>query len=91
MKHTTGIARRRFLKEVGGAAIAMPFFVRNLISAPPSGRVRHASFGANGMAFSDLSNFLAHPNVDLVCVADVDTSRYSKLKAKLAKDKVPAD
>ena len=57
--------------------------VRNLLSAPPSNRVRHAGFGANGQAGNDLLSFAAHPNVDIVCVAEVDLARMNFLKEKL--------
>jgi predicted dehydrogenase len=62
------------------AVLAAPFFVRNLISKPPSDRVRLASFGANGMAWATLHGIATHPQVDLVCVADVDTTRQGRVK-----------
>jgi predicted dehydrogenase len=77
--HTT---RRSFLRTLGVAGTVAPAFVRNLISAPPSGRVRLASFGANGMAWSDVTGHLAHPKVDLVTVAEVDSRRLDKLAAR---------
>jgi predicted dehydrogenase len=72
-------SRRRFLKQLGAAGVAVPMMARTLISAPPSGRVRHASFGANGMAGGDMLAFATLPNVDLICVAEVDTSRLGML------------
>jgi predicted dehydrogenase len=71
--------RRNFLRQVGAAGLVAPAFVRHLISAPPSGKVRLASFGANGMAWSDLNSHLAHPNIELVTVAEVDLDRLGKL------------
>jgi len=62
------------------ALLAAPFFIRNLISAPPSGRVRLASFGANGMAWSTLNGIATHPSVDLISAADVDTARTQRVK-----------
>lgn len=73
-------SRRSFLKKAGIATLTAPLFVRNLMSAPPSGRIRHASFGAGGMAGADLRALASHPQVDLVAVADVDTSRFEQLK-----------
>jgi len=70
------------------AGMAAPFFIRHLISAPPSGRLRLASFGAHGMAFNTLSSIVSHPSVDLVAVAEVDSSRLDKLKAKYPDGKV---
>ena len=61
--------RRTFLKQAGAAAITAPMFVRNLASAPPSSRVRHASIGVGGMGGSDLGSISSHASVDIVCLA----------------------
>lgn len=61
--------------------MAAPFFLRHLISAPPSDRVRLASMGAAGMAYSTLHGIATHPSVELVCVADVDTARQGRVKS----------
>jgi hypothetical protein len=61
------VARRSFLLA--------PFFVREMLSKPPSGTVRLASFGGAGMAFSTLDGIASHPKVKLVCVAEVDSTR----------------
>lgn len=74
------VSRRSFLKAAAASAIAVPFYVRSLRSAPPSETVRHASFGASGMAHADLSAIAKAPNVQLVCVADVDTSKFGAIK-----------
>lgn len=71
--------RRSFLRHLGAAGLVAPAFVRNLISAPPSGKVRLAAFGANGMAWSDLNAHLTHPKIELVAVAEVDLDRLGKL------------
>lgn len=76
-------SRRLFLKQLGAVGFAAPLVARNLLSAPPSQRVRHASFGANGMAGGDMLAFAGLPNVDLVCVAEVDTNRLDMLKKNL--------
>ena len=60
--------------------LTAPFFIRHLISAPPSGRVRLASMGASGMAWATLNDIAKHPSVDLVSVADVDTARADRVK-----------
>jgi len=74
--------RRSFLRNTGSAALAAPFFIRELLSKPPSGTLRLASFGANGMAFSTLDGIASHPKVKLVCVAEVDSSRLDRVKKK---------
>jgi predicted dehydrogenase len=73
-------SRRTFLKHVGAATVAAPLFVRHLISAPPSRRVRHACFGAEGMGASDMGSLAGHPNVQIVCVAEVDTTRQARVR-----------
>src|ERR1041384_7653725 len=74
--------RRAFLKATAASSIAFPFFVPRLISAPPSDRVLHASFGAGGMARSDLTEITKHPNVQFVAVADVEPAKANDLKQK---------
>ncbi len=84
----TRTCRRSFLKHLGATGIAVPWFVRNLFSAPPSNRVRHASFGANGMAGGDMMSFAVLPNVQIVCVAEVDLGRLDLVKKHLPEGKV---
>src|SRR5262245_2270555 len=64
-------SRRAFLKQAGTAVIAAPMFVAHLESKPPSRRVRHASFGAEGMAGADIGSLTSHRDLQLVCVAEV--------------------
>jgi predicted dehydrogenase len=72
--------RRSFLLNATAAGIAAPFFLPKLISAPPSGIVRLASFGAGGMAFVTLQQLTTHPKVRLTCVSEVDSARLKQLK-----------
>jgi len=74
--------RRSFLRTLGSAGISAPFFVREMLSAPPSGTLRLASFGGGGMAWSTLDGIATHPKVKLACVADVDATRLDKVKQK---------
>jgi len=53
-----------------------------MLSAPPSGTLRLASFGGGGMAWSTLDGIATHPKVKLACVADVDATRLDKVKQK---------
>jgi predicted dehydrogenase len=79
--------RRGFISTFGTA----PFFVRNLISAPPSGKLRLASFGAAGMAYSTLDGIATHTNVTLACVAEVDSTRLPRMQKKYPDAKIYAD
>ncbi len=71
--------------------LAAPFFIRNLISAPPSSRVRLASMGASNMAWATLDGIATHPNVDLICVAEVDSTRTGRVTAKYPKARIHTD
>ena len=73
-------SRREFLRQAAVGAIAAPAFIRNLTAAPPSEVVRHASFGASGMAGADWGAIVSHPKVKLVCVAEVDLARAEDLR-----------
>jgi predicted dehydrogenase len=73
-------SRRAFLKGLGAAALAFPFVTSQLLANPPSRRVRHASFGAGGMAWADLTQIANCPNVDIVAVCDVDLSHLGDAK-----------
>jgi predicted dehydrogenase len=81
-------SRRSFLKKAAAAGLTAPLFVRNLLSAPPSGRVRHASFGADGMAAADLRSVASHASVQVVCADEVDTTRLTQVKKHFADAKI---
>jgi predicted dehydrogenase len=81
------VNRRSFLRNTAAA----PFFIRHLLSAPPSDKLRLASFGASGMAYYTLDGIARHANVTLACVAEVDSSRLTQLKQKYPDARVYAD
>ncbi len=81
------VSRRALLKS----AVTAPFFVRNLISAPPSDVVRLASFGAGGMAFVTLRMLATHPKVKVACVAEVNSTMLTQLKGQFDTAKVYED
>src|SRR5436190_20193877 len=78
MTRSAHASRRSFIKAAV-IGITAPYFIRNLRAAPPSETVRHASFGASGMAGADLGAITSHPNVRLVCVCDVDENHSAAL------------
>jgi predicted dehydrogenase len=82
MKNRHLLSRRSFLKSLGTAAAAMPFITHNLFAAPPSMRLRHASFGASGMAWSDLTQIAKCDNVEIVAICDVDLNKMGEAKTK---------
>jgi len=84
-------SRRSFLKAAAAGTLAAPFFSPRIFAAPASERVLHASFGASGMARSDLNTITSHPSVQLVAVADVEPSRADDLKKKWPELRVYSD
>src|ERR1051325_11617170 len=91
MTPTHSLTRRSFLKSIGAAALGAPFVTRGLMAQSPNGVIRHASFGAAGMAWSDLSEFSKFPYFKLVAVAEVDLNRTSELKKKFPDARIYQD
>jgi predicted dehydrogenase len=87
---TARISRRTALKRLTAAGILAPFAFR-LHAAAPSETVYHASFGANGMAGSDIGSLTTSKNLKLVAVADVDLSRTADVKKRFSDLKVYQD
>lgn len=83
--------RRSFLRQTAGAAVAAPFFVRNLLSKPPSDTLRVAAFGGDGMAYYTLDGIGRHKKVTIACVSEVDTARTEKVKQKYPNAKLYQD
>jgi predicted dehydrogenase len=84
-------SRRSFLRTVGAASLAVPSLTRTLRSNPPSGILRHASFGASGMAWADIQAITSSPFVRLVAVAEVDAARLAELRAWFPETRVYSD
>ena len=83
--------RRSFLKSVGTVALATPFVTRDLIARPPSQVLRHASFGAGGMAWEDLRQIAHFKQVELVAVADVDLRRTAGVRKEFPHARIYQD
>lgn len=84
-------SRRSFLRTGAFGAFAAPFITRNLIAAPPSERVIHASFGASGMAWADVTAIASAPNVTIAAVAEVDAARVADFRKKFPEARVYED
>lgn len=91
MKPNYQASRRSFLKHIGAAGLVAPFVTRGLLANPPSEKVRHANFGASGIAVNDLNSLSGHPNFQLMCVAEVDSRRLEFLQKKFPGTKVYED
>ena len=61
-------------------AMAAPFVFRHYTQAAPSETLNHASFGASGMAHSDIGSLTRSKNLKLVAVAEVDLNRVAAVK-----------
>jgi len=83
--------RRSFLKTLSTAALASPFVTHSLIARPPSSVLRHASFGAGGMAWEDIVQITKSKHVELVAVAEVDLNRAAELRKRFPQTRVYQD
>jgi predicted dehydrogenase len=87
-------SRRRFIRQfstgVAGVFCA-PAFIRNLRAQSPNGKIRHASFGCNGMALSDLTAIGSHPSVEMVAGCDVDLNRTKQFAQKFPEARIYQD
>jgi predicted dehydrogenase len=88
---TSRINRRTALKRLAAAGLSAPFVFRTHATAAPSETIYHASFGAAGMAGSDIGSLTASKNLKLVAVAEVDLGRIGDLKTRFPDVKVYQD
>ncbi|QNN24429.1 Gfo/Idh/MocA family oxidoreductase [Planctomycetales bacterium ZRK34] len=78
--------RRTLLKQIAVAGATMPWISPRLVRAvSPNGKLRHVSFGANGMAWSDINSLSRNKNWELIAAVDVDMKRFGKLDEKFPK------
>ncbi|MCX6924312.1 MAG: Gfo/Idh/MocA family oxidoreductase [Verrucomicrobia bacterium] len=91
MMPNRSFSRRSFLKTFGTAALVAPFITRDLIARPPSGVLRHASFGASGMAWADLSEIAKFKRVKVAAVAEVDLKRTGDVRKHFPTAKIYQD
>lgn len=70
--------RRTALKALA-TGLAFPYISRGY-AASPAETLNHASFGASGMALSDIRSLSASPHLKLVAVADVDLNHTAEVK-----------
>ena len=84
-------SRRTFIKTTALSGAALPLFNIGTAGAAPSEKLNHASFGANGMAWSDINSLTRKGNVNLVAVAEVDSNRLGKVKEAFPKARIYKD
>jgi predicted dehydrogenase len=78
---TLRVTRRAALQTMAAAGLSVPSVFR-AYGAAPNETLNHASFGANGMALSDIGSLTASKNLRLVAVADVDLSRTAEVRKR---------
>src|SRR6266851_5580299 len=88
---TSRITRRIALRHAAAASLAAPYVFRAHAGTPPSETLYHASFGAHGMALSDIRSLTASKHVKLVAVAEVDLPRAAEVKKQFPDVKVYQD
>jgi len=84
-------SRRSFLKTMGVAVAGAPFITRGLMAQSPNSVLRHASFGAGGMAWADLTQIAKCPGVEIVAICDVDLNRTVEARKQFPKAKIYQD
>jgi predicted dehydrogenase len=87
---TKYLSRRSALKGLA-SVFAAPMVYRAHAGVPPSQALYHASFGANGMAASDIGSLTASKHVKLVAVAEVDLPRAAEIRKRFPDAKVYQD
>jgi predicted dehydrogenase len=88
---TSRITRRAALRRLTATGLAAPFVFQVHANAAPSETLYHASFGANGMALSDIDSLTASKHLKLVAVAEVDLRRAAAVKQRFPDVKVYQD
>jgi hypothetical protein len=83
--------RRSFLKTLSTAALTAPFIASGWAKQSPNSVLRHASFGAGGMAWGDINEFAKFKVFELAAVAEVDLSHTLELKKKFPQARVYQD
>ncbi|QVL33482.1 Gfo/Idh/MocA family oxidoreductase [Telmatocola sphagniphila] len=85
------INRRDALKTIAAGTLAVPMVYRHHASAAPIETVYHASFGASGMAGSDIASLTESKNLKLVAVAEVDLNKVGEIKKRFPDVKIYQD
>jgi predicted dehydrogenase len=91
MQFNRAFTRRSFLKRIGAASLAAPFLARGWAAQSPNSTLRHASFGASGMAWSDITELAKSKAFELVAVAEVDLRRTGELKKRFPATRIYQD
>jgi len=91
MNSDRSFTRRSFLKTLGTVALSSPFIARGWAAQSPNSVLRHASFGASGMAGTDLDEFAKFKSFELAAVAEVDLARTVEVRKKFPRARIYQD
>jgi shikimate 5-dehydrogenase len=91
MNNHRSTSRRSFLKTLGVTAVSAPFITSCMTNRPHGQLLRHASFGAGGMAWADLTQIAKCPGVEIVAICDVDLNRTVEARKQFPKAKIYQD
>src|SRR5690606_17155161 len=83
--------RRSFLRDLTLGAAAAPFLSRSLFAQAEGAKIRHATFGTNGMAWADLTSIASHPAIEVVAGCDVDERSTKKFRERFPNARVYSD
>ena len=85
------LTRRAALRTMAAAGVGLPFVFSDMSKAGPNETLNHASFGANGMALSDIRSLAASKHIRLVAVADVDMARTATVRKEFPNARIYQD
>lgn len=91
MNSSQPYSRRSLLKLLGATAATAPFAPASLSANTPGTTLRHASFGADGMAWADLTQIANCKNVEIVAICDVDLNRTANARQTFPKARIYQD
>lgn len=91
MKTSSLTSRRSFIKTLGAASAGAPFMSHHLMAQAPDHVLRHASFGAGGMAWEDLTQIARNPGVEVVAICDVDLNQTASARQQFPKARIYQD
>jgi len=72
---TPTLSAARFSNNFAAGVAVAPFISRHSLAQRPAISCTHVTFGASGMAMSDLKAIMSHKSVKIVAACDVDLTR----------------
>ncbi len=84
-------SRRNFIRAVAGAAVSAPILLDSVFANTPAKKLRHACIGVGGMGGHDLQHFIAHADVEIVALCDVDANHLKNAAALLPNARIYSD